>query len=455
MVDFSVEAETPSNETTITHQSYSIRLNQGQSGTIREVDAGNLTFSINGSEATYDGDFEEVPEQIFVTVSFGTAGQDNEVSLEGEVRFSDDSSGSDEDSGTCTVVRCTFSPNSVDVNVGDDEEVTAHIEPPENASDVTISLENDDAGAASLTGQSPDFTVHGLASGGAVIYATLGEEDGPDEVEVNVYAPSITIGSVKLRSTLPDSVAPGQKVDVHVEVEDLAPGAAFDLSVEDGNDGQAGSASLSTSQISSSGTVKVTGGSSQTEPGHRTLHLVGKLNGREYGVFPPFSVCAHPENWAVYYHGEAAPPLVGMEVEDEWTSDGGGAISQLNKVQVKELVQEGRCDAPPFPCGVLSTSGYRRGDRTTIDVHAFDADFLSPPPAGEAVQDQLSVFLCDRCGAFGADVTNSGMRIVHYIVARRGSWFHVVSKFGAAVSVDGHSSAPGGGNASSAYHFLR
>jgi hypothetical protein len=473
-VTFKLKATPPENhpDANIAHQTYTITLNdsgngESSGGIIKSVEAGGLYFEISsdGTTATYDEDYPDyVPEEIGVTVAF-SGPYENNVGLDGAVTFEHLYESTDgDDDGDVTVVKCTFYPDPLTVDVGDEESLTAYVQPEEEASNIVIRLGGERLvrqRPASLTNaQPPDLIVHGDAAGTIEAFALLQGEEGADSATINVYDPHITIGDVVRGPGLPNSVSPGgNPATIQVTVSGLGPGEYFQLVADNGSDPLAGSASVTPSQMTASGTVQVSGGA-QTEPNHISLRIVGQLNGNAQDVRGrspnSFAVCAHPESYSDYYFGDINGAALGLAVQDGWSSDGGGPISQqLTKAWISELVDEDQCNSPPFTQGASQHSGYNPADKLTIDSHTVGRTSVSLGPAGQKSKTQVCIFKCERCGAIDADLPRSGFRIIHYVYQSGGNWVHVTTKFGAATSAGGHSSDAGTGNASSSEHILR
>jgi len=288
---------------------------------------------------------------------------------------------------------------------------------------------------------------------------------GPSAPPPSASAPSATIAPVTFNSTA-NRVAPNKTADVAVTLSGLASGTSATLDI-DGSGGTNGTASITAgASLSASGTVTVKGGT-QTTPGNAgKLSVRAKVGGVEIGRSPGFTVAAYPINYTDVYDSDINDGTVlGMVVQDGWSSDGGGPISELNEVAITERVDNKSRDNPPFTIAGASsatsgTSGYNAADTLTKDTFQMAKAGIVTTGLGfgewTRVQGQICLFKDNRTGVTDQIVPSSGFKIIQkvYNVAATPGFKHKTRHEPATITVEGHAATPGGGTAESPEHVL-
>lgn len=240
---------------------------------------------------------------------------------------------------------------------------------------------------------------------------------------------------------MPDSLPPTKTYAVLVTVEPSldSTGQFIELSIINSS-GDNGSATVFPNRITKSATVIVTGGA-QTTPEHAgQLQIQAKLDGNTVkATSAGFSVCAHPLNMAETFGRDInTDSAVGVILRVATQSDS-GQFSDLDKVEVSEVVEQFRKDEPPFKegSGFVNNSGFGpiippRGQSVT-DTHAEPRP--APGPKGKSNRIQLHIFNCKRCGAVNKVVPKSGYDITHEVFLVGRVFKHRVTKVGAAIGI--------------------
>jgi hypothetical protein len=290
--------------------------------------------------------------------------------------------------------------------------------------------------------------------------------DGGAPAAAPVRAPTATISAVSFRGTA-NRIAPTQSVTVPITVNDLPTGGSVTVDVE-GSGGANGTATVTAgATLAGSGSVTIRGGI-QTTPGNAgNLRLRATVGGTVIGRSPGFTVAAFPINWTDTFAADVDEPRrLGVVVQDGWSSDGSGSVSELDQVEITERVDVQSRDNPPFiSAGATSaagagTSGFIRGDRLTRDTHTYSRANINTTGLGfgswSLVYGQLSLFNCRRTGVTNAIMPASGMTITHTVwnFAPAPGWKHRTVKVGAALTVEGRTATAGGGRAESSVHSL-
>lgn len=278
-------------------------------------------------------------------------------------------------------------------------------------------------------------------------------------------------------------IPPTQTVNVAVTLTGIPAGKTVAIDVE-GSGGANGTASISAGATpTASGTVTVLGGVQTTPGSARHLKLRAKLGASVIGRSAGFSVAAWPKDWTNAYVGDINGGGLGLSVQDGWKSDGSGAISELDKAEITEVVDLQSRDNPPFTIvgaisGAAGTSGYNPANSLTQDNHAYPRAKIVTAGLGfgrwNLVYGQICLFTCSRTGVTGLLVPASGYTITHTVwktapaapPAAAGSggppapppppppFKHQAVKAGAAITVSGTTSAAGSGTATSPEHTL-
>ena len=213
--------------------------------------------------------------------------------------------------------------------------------------------------------------------------------------------------------------------------------------------------------------VTVEGGT-QTSPGNAgKLKLRAKLGAAVVGRSAGFSVAAYPINYTDTYLSDINDGIhLGMMVQDGWSSDGSGPISELDQVEISERVDMQSRDNPPFTVpGATSatsgTSGYNAADSLTQDTFRMAKASIDTTGLGlgmwTRVQGQLCLFKCKRTGITDVVMPASGYKIIQVVYNLNlllPAFKHKTIHAPAAITVEGRTATPGGGTAASPAHDL-
>lgn len=262
------------------------------------------------------------------------------------------------------------------------------------------------------------------------------------------------VGPVKFQATDPvDRIPPSKTATVPVKLEGLPSGSNVDFDIE-GSGGGNGTASVTAgARLSASGNVEVKGGT-QTDAGKKEqLKLRAKIGGTEVGKSPGFSVAAWPINFTDTFSGDIDNgTLVGLRVQDGWSSDGGGTIAtELTEVRIAESVGEERRDNPPFTValGDTETSEYLEADAPSTDSHAKRRDKIALGGLAHGtylnIRTQVSIFKDARTGVTDLVMPSSGLKINHAVTwnAATNKWNQQTTKVAADVTVLTFHATPG------------
>ncbi|MBM7774263.1 hypothetical protein JOD54_004467 [Actinokineospora baliensis] len=267
------------------------------------------------------------------------------------------------------------------------------------------------------------------------------QRDSPEDVTVAFG------GQVRSASTpagMVDRIAPGRSVPLAFTVANWhTPMAPITLSVA--NVGAGGVATVNggaTAQVQASGTVTVAG-TDQTAVGQGAqLRVTATLGRRVVAQSAPFAVCAVPTDWTDTLIGPVTGARRGIEVQDGWSSDGGGGLADLAETEISEQVQYSGGTGCFAGINRGTNSGYLPGHQLTTDTHAIATSALTG--VGHLVADQVSTFNEKRTGATDVPMANSGMRVTRDVRAKSGGGFEIeTSKNGAATTARGFTSAAG------------
>ena len=311
----------------------------------------------------------------------------------------------------------------------------------------------------------PDTMITTIAHGETEEFSTTSLD--PNRVAVirmvAGVAPSVIVFPV-IFGTSVNRVPPGKTVSVPILVVGVPAGRSIDLDIE-GSGGANGTATVSPATITGFAFVDVTGGV-QTTPGNAgNLRLRARIGGLTLDRSPGFTVAAHPTDFSVTFVSDVnTATLVGMLVNNAWTSDGTGGVAELDQVQRREQIELGHNDNPPFNMGLGTPSGLRPGNISPrIDRHRRPrAGFVTGPfllllgTSFTRVTKQLFTFNDARTGITNRTAVNSGFTITDTVSfnAATGRWQHQMVKTGAAVTVGGRSATAGSGTATSLVHPL-
>jgi hypothetical protein len=278
-------------------------------------------------------------------------------------------------------------------------------------------------------------------------------------------APTATIDAVKFNGT-DNRIAPTKTASVAVTLSGLPAGGSASIDVE-GSGGANGTATITAgASLAGSGTVTVLGGT-QTTPGNAgKLSLRAKVGGVVVARSPGFTIAAYPVNYTDVYSSDIDDgTLLGMIVQDGWSSDGSGAIAELDQVEISERVDMQSRDNPPFTvAGATSatggTSGYIAANSLTKDTFQMAKSGIKTTGLGfgewTRVQGQLCLFKCKRTNVTDVVMPASGFKIIQkaYNLAPAPGWKHKTLHVPAAITVEGRAAAAGGGTAESLEHTL-
>lgn len=279
--------------------------------------------------------------------------------------------------------------------------------------------------------------------------------------------PIATISAVTFRGTV-NRIAPTKTATVPVTVSGLPAGGSVNIDIE-GSGGANGTATVTAgATLTGPGTVTVRG-DTQTTPGNAgKLKVCATIGGTVVARSPGFTVAAYPINYTDTYLSDINDGTrLGMMAQDGWSSDGSGAISELDQVEISERVDMQSRDNPPFTvAGATSatggTSGYLAANSFTQDT--FQMAKASIKTTGLAigawtrVQGQLCLFKCKRTGVTDVVMPASGYIIIqmvyNFALPPATSWKHMTFHVPSAITVEGRTATAGSGRAASLEHSL-
>lgn len=278
-------------------------------------------------------------------------------------------------------------------------------------------------------------------------------------------AAKATFGAVSFRGTA-NRIAPTRTAAVTVTLNGLHSGASAKLDVE-GSGGVNGSATITSgATLARSRTVTVRG-DAQTKPGNaNALRIRATVGGTVIGRSAGFTIAAYPINYTATFACDIDDGIfLGMEVEDGWSSDGSGAISELDEVEISERVDEKSRDKPPFMIAGAASATY--GTSKYMDGDAFTIDRFQMAKAGikttglsfgewNRVQGQLSLFKCNRTAVTDVVMPASGFKIIQKVTNDKAApgFRHQTFHVPASIIVEGRSASAGWGTAESLVHRL-
>jgi hypothetical protein len=247
-------------------------------------------------------------------------------------------------------------------------------------------------------------------------------------------------------------------VDVPVTLTGIPPGSSATIDVE-GSGAANGTATLTAgASLAASGNVTVKGGT-QTAPSNAgKLNLRAQLGATVVGRSAGFTVAAYPINYTDTYLSDINDgTLLGMVVQDGWSSDGSGPISELDQVEISERVDNQSRDDPPFTVAGASsassgTSGYIAANSLTQDTFQMAKAGIKTTGLGlgawTRVQGQLCLFKCKRTGVTDVVMPASGYKIIQMVYnfapPPATSWKHLTMHVPAAITVEGRTATAGG-----------
>jgi hypothetical protein len=276
----------------------------------------------------------------------------------------------------------------------------------------------------------------------------------------------VDIDPVKF-GTPANRLPPTKEVAVPVAITNLPAGSAITMDVE-GSGGVNGSATITAgASLTSSGNVTVKGGA-QTNPGNAgKLKLRASFGTSVVGRSAGFTVAAYPINYTDVFKSDINDgTLLGMVVQDGWSSDGSGSITELDKVEISEQVDNQSRDNPPFTIegastgGIGSTSGYIAANSFTTDTFQMAKSGIDTTGLGvgtfNRVQGQLCLFKCLRTGVTDVVMPASGYKIIQrvYNADTPPKFKHKTLHVPSAITVHGHTATAGGGTAETPEHIL-
>jgi len=280
-----------------------------------------------------------------------------------------------------------------------------------------------------------------------------------------IAPPAVTFGKVAADARA-DRIPPTKSVNVPVTLANIPPGKSATIDVEGSGAGNGTATLTAGASLAMSGTVTVEGGA-QTSPGNAgKLKLRAQLGANVVGRSTGFTVAAYPINYTDTYLSDIDDGvLLGMMVQDGWSSDGSGPISELDQVEISERVDMQSRDNPPFTvAGATSatsgTSGYNPANVLTQDTFTMAKASIDTTRLGfgawTRVQGQLCLFKCKRTGVTDVVMPASGYKIIQmvYHTPLVPGWKHKTIHAPAAITVEGRSATAGGGRAESLEHTL-
>lgn len=301
------------------------------------------------------------------------------------------------------------------------------------------------AGLAVISFASASTRVHAVCYGDCEVW------NGTDCVNVTITIPAFS------------RVPPGKSINIVVSVSPspLPGGKEISLTIVK-DPGTVGSATVSPSTITGTATITVTGGAqswgSGNTPAPNNMILKAKIGNKQNACAErAFTVCAHPKNMSTSFFHDVDDSDVGLWALMSYESDGGGGYGDLDKVEVRERVEELSRDNPPFTVGGPGVvSGYQPAG-PGLDKHWYAKSAIVCGTNGVVRYGQLFEFKCHREGIADIAMPNSGFNIEHVVYLGLGSLTetrHYATKYGQGVSIGVSSSAAGSGSATSPNHQL-
>jgi hypothetical protein len=297
-------------------------------------------------------------------------------------------------------------------------------------------------------------------AGNAAVAGLVAQRKGPAGPP-----PPLAVAFGPWNGSAPDRLPLERKTKLKLTIGGLPKGKAVAVDIE-GSGGDKGTATVTDGKsLKSTGSVVVRG-DAQTSPGKAgSLKVRAMVDGATVATSSGFSVASFPKNWTNKRSADIDEPTrLGVEVTDGWSSDGTGKISDLDEVEISELVDLASRDNPPFTSAggtstTSGTSGYNPANALTSDTHSYGRATMATAGLNKKktyriVYTQLCIFKCNRTGVVDDPVPRSGYTITHTIWWSGKAWRHKTVKAPAATTVGGFTSAAGAGTATSKTHKL-
>ncbi len=263
--------------------------------------------------------------------------------------------------------------------------------------------------------------------------------------------PIVTIDNVRAPST-PSAMSANRippRVDTAVNVfisgrDASQPPITFSVEGSGGSNGTATVNGSATFDATADATLQLKGGT-QTAPGSAgNLRLVADMGaGKRLVASNAFSVSSIPQNYSDAFVSEVTGNRRGFVVQDGWESDS-GTFADLDQAEISERVEHG-AKSGCFASFSSTNSSYLVANKLTKDTHSAGVSLLTS--AGSVITNQTCMFKDKRTGALDIPMTNSGFMITRVntppTIPILGSFTITTSKFGAAATAKGISSAAG------------
>jgi hypothetical protein len=278
---------------------------------------------------------------------------------------------------------------------------------------------------------------------------------------------SVTFGKVAA-DVRADRIPPTKSVNVPVTLANIPSGQSVAIDVEGAGPANGTATLTAGASLAASGNVTAKGGTQTSAGNAGKLKLRARLGATVVGRSAGFTVAAWPIDYTDTRNADFdAGGVVGLLVDDGWSSDGGGPITELDEVDIAERVDVQRRDNPPFSVtGAISanpasggTSGYNPANAFTQDTHTYGKRDIKTTglAAGpwKLVYGQLCLFRCKRTGVANLVMPASGFTITHTVWKLPiVGWRHMAFKSGASLTVEGRKVTAGTCNAASNLHVL-
>jgi len=240
----------------------------------------------------------------------------------------------------------------------------------------------------------------------------------PGTVTGEIQVVLVIIGDVVRGAGLPNSVPPGESVNVDVDIIDSLDdtGHHMGFDVINGGGGN-GTASVTDNETrTSSGTIEITGGNQNDVGKGARLKIRARMDStgdESCTESSGFGVCAHPQNYDLT--GGIGGLSYGIRVDHTWESDSGDKDpAHLDKCWMQERLFNFHKNTPPFyPIGANPPPSpqFRPAGGTSTDTHRYPAQLVRNYTHGTRTLDQDRRFRCQRGGSSWATVPNSGYHI--------------------------------------------
>jgi hypothetical protein len=304
-----------------------------------------------------------------------------------------------------------------------------------------------DAGTGSTAAPAPSAPAAPLPSAPAAP-APSAEPAAPAEAAAPVTAslPAHIRGSSS-PAAMADRIPPRVDTAISVTISNMtasSPDVVVSVDGAGGGNGEltingAGQASLKATAV-----IKLRGTTQTTEGKGGSLKIVAKQGSTTLATSGGFSVSSIPQNYTDTFFELITGDSRGFVVQDGWSPDSGGPLSDLDKTEISELVEYG-AGTGCFAGGTGRNSLYLPGNVLSKDSHSWPVSELTSP--GTLVAAQVCQFKDNRSGSSDIPMTKSGYKVTRRNALKSAGKFALTtSKVGSAATAKGVSSAAGSGS---------